>query len=63
MNSIISVDTQCVTTWLTRFETALAAADLVAQLLGQDVADRVGQIWGLNEQGELSNMFMPTPQK
>ena len=37
--------------------------DLVAQLLGQDVADRVGQIWGLNEQGELSNMFMPTPQK
>ena len=63
MNSIISVDTQCVTTWLTRFETALAAADLVAQLLGQDVADRVGQIWGLNGQGELSNMFMPTPQK
>ena len=27
MNSIISVDTQCLTTWLTRFETALAAAD------------------------------------
>jgi putative flavoprotein involved in K+ transport len=37
--------------------------DLVAQLLGKDIADRVGPIWGLNEQGELRNMFVPTPQK
>ncbi|MGJ3260638.1 MAG: NAD(P)-binding domain-containing protein [Rhodospirillales bacterium] len=37
--------------------------DLVAQLLGKDIADRVGPIWGLNEQGELRNMFVPTPQR
>jgi cation diffusion facilitator CzcD-associated flavoprotein CzcO len=37
--------------------------ELVANVLGKEVADRVGPIWGLNEQGELRNMFVPTPQK
>lgn len=37
--------------------------ELVARVLGRDVADRVGPIWGMNEQGELRNMFVPTPQK
>lgn len=37
--------------------------DLVAQLLGKKIAERVGPIWGLDEQGELRNMFRPTPQQ
>lgn len=37
--------------------------ELVAKVLGKDVAERVGPIWGLNEQGELRNMFVPTPQR
>lgn len=37
--------------------------EFVAQLLGQEIADRVGPIWGMDEQGELRNMFVPTPQK
>ncbi|MEX0695687.1 MAG: NAD(P)/FAD-dependent oxidoreductase [Rhodospirillales bacterium] len=37
--------------------------EFVAQVLGKEIADRVGPIWGLNEQGELRNMFVPTPQK
>ncbi len=36
---------------------------VVRQLMGDGIADKVGQIWGLNEQGELSNMFVPTPQQ
>ena len=36
---------------------------VVRQLMGDGIADKVGQIWGLNEQGELSNMFVPTPQR
>lgn len=37
--------------------------ELVAKVLGKDIAERVGPIWGLNEQGELRNMFVATPQK
>ena len=37
--------------------------DLVAKVLGKDIAERVGPIWGLDEQGELRNMFVATPQK
>ena len=37
--------------------------DLVAKVLGKDIAERVGPIWGLNERGELRNMFVPTPQR
>lgn len=36
---------------------------VVRQLLGDEVADRVGPIWGLGANGELRNMFVPTPQK
>ena len=37
--------------------------ELVAKVLGKDIAERVGPIWGLDEQGELRNMFVATPQK
>jgi hypothetical protein len=35
---------------------------LVARLFGQEIADRVGPIWGFGEDQELRNMFMRTPQ-
>ena len=45
----------------TGFESASAE---VARLLGEDVADKVGPIWGLDEKDhELQNMYKPTPQE
>jgi hypothetical protein len=35
---------------------------LVRKLFGDDVADRVGPIWGFGNEQELRNMFMRTPQ-
>ena len=35
---------------------------LVTKTLGPDVADRIGPIWGEDEDGELSNMFKRTRQ-
>ena len=35
---------------------------LVRQLFGDDVADRVGQIWGFGPHQELCNMWTATPQ-
>ncbi len=37
-------------------------SDLVAELLGADVAERIGPIWGFGEDGELRNMFRRTAQ-
>jgi hypothetical protein len=37
--------------------------DMVRELLGDNIAERVGQIWGIAPDGELANMFRPTPQK
>jgi putative flavoprotein involved in K+ transport len=37
--------------------------DLVRRLLGDDVAERVGQIWGFGPDGELANMWKRTPQE
>ncbi|WP_423066083.1 flavin-containing monooxygenase [Devosia sp. CN2-171] len=37
--------------------------ELVRRLLGDDIADRVGPIWGIAEDGEMNNMYRPTPQK
>jgi cation diffusion facilitator CzcD-associated flavoprotein CzcO len=39
-----------------------AQQELVRRLLGEDVANRVGQIWGIGEDGELANMWKRTPQ-
>lgn len=37
--------------------------EVVRQLLGDKIADKVGPIWGLDEQGEVRNMYKPTPQQ
>jgi len=37
--------------------------EVVRELLGEDIADKIGLVWGLAEDGELSNMFRPTPQQ
>jgi len=36
--------------------------EVVRASLGSAVADRVGQVWGLDDGGELRNMWRPTPQ-
>lgn len=36
--------------------------EVVRELLGNEIAERVGPIWGLAEDGELNNMYRPTPQ-
>lgn len=36
--------------------------ETVRQLMGDDVADRIGPVWGFNEKGELNNMWCRTPQ-
>ena len=36
---------------------------VVGELLGKAVADKVGPVWGLDEDGELHNMYKPTAQK
>jgi putative flavoprotein involved in K+ transport len=35
---------------------------MVRRLLGDEIADRVGQVWGIDPQGEMSNMFKRTAQ-
>ncbi len=37
--------------------------EAVRAMLGSEVADRVGPIWGLGEDGELRNMWAPTKQE
>lgn len=36
---------------------------MVRDLLGDAIADRIGEIWGIAPDGELNNMFRPTPQE
>jgi len=36
--------------------------ELVLRSLGEDMAARIGQVWGQDEDGELSNMYKRTPQ-
>ena len=38
-------------------------AELVRRALGAAMADRVGQVWGVGEDGEMANMFKRTPQQ
>jgi len=37
--------------------------ELVRRALGDEMADRIGQIWGEDKDGELANMFKRTPQE
>jgi hypothetical protein len=36
---------------------------VVREMLGDKVADKVGQIWGIAPNGEIANMFVATPQQ
>ena len=36
--------------------------EVVRELLGNEVARKVGPVWGLAPDGELNNMYRPTPQ-
>ena len=40
-----------------------APADVIKQLLGEEVAEKIGPIWGLDQGGEMCNMYKPTPQR
>jgi putative flavoprotein involved in K+ transport len=37
--------------------------ELVRRLMGDAIADKVGPIWGMGEDGELANMWKPTAQE
>lgn len=37
--------------------------ELVRRLLGDEVADHIGPVWGIGPDGEMNNMYKPTPQK
>jgi len=37
--------------------------ELVRRALGEQIAERIGPVWGLGEDGELNNMFKRTPQE
>lgn len=37
--------------------------EVVRNILGNEIADKVGPVWGLDTDGELANMFKPTPQE
>ena len=37
--------------------------ELVHRALGEEIAERIGPVWGLNENGELNNMFRRTSQE
>ena len=37
--------------------------EVVRRLMGDEVADRVGQVWGIATNGELANMWTRTPQE
>jgi putative flavoprotein involved in K+ transport len=37
--------------------------ELVRRLMGDGIADKVGPIWGIGEDGELANMWKPTAQE
>lgn len=41
----------------------LPQKELVRRSLGDELADRIGPVWGLDATGELSNMFRRTPQE
>lgn len=36
---------------------------MIRQLLGEDIARTIGPVWGMDNGGEMSNMYEPTPKK
>ena len=41
----------------------MSQQELVGQLFGEDMARRVGPIWGIDAAGEMSNMWKRTAQE
>ena len=37
--------------------------DTTRLFLGDTIADRIGKVWGFDEEGELRNMWRRTPQQ
>ncbi|TCZ64802.1 flavin-containing monooxygenase [Roseicella aquatilis] len=37
--------------------------ELVRRALGEEMAERIGPVWGIGEDGELNNMYRRTPQE
>lgn len=37
--------------------------ELVRRVLGEDVAERIGPVWGIGDDGEMANMWKRTPQE
>jgi len=37
--------------------------EVVRGLLGEEIAHKIGPVWGMDEGGEMCNMYKPTPQK
>ena len=36
---------------------------MIRELLGEEIAEKIGPVWGMDEDGEMCNMYKPTPQK
>lgn len=36
--------------------------EVVRNILGEDIAEKIGPVWGIDVDGELKNMYRPTPQ-
>jgi len=40
-----------------------APADVIRELLGAEIANKIGPVWGMDEGGEMCNMYKATPQR
>jgi hypothetical protein len=36
--------------------------ELVRRVLGEDIAEKVGEVWGIGDDGEMANMWKRTAQ-
>jgi putative flavoprotein involved in K+ transport len=41
----------------------LPPTDVIRGLLGDEITQKIGPVWGMDQNGEMSNMYKPTPQK
>jgi putative flavoprotein involved in K+ transport len=37
--------------------------DVISEMLGKEIAEKIGPVWGMAEDGEMCNMYKPTPQR
>jgi hypothetical protein len=37
--------------------------DVIRERLGGEIAEKIGPVWGMDQDGEMCNMYKPTPQK